>query len=394
MGKLTEEQRTRLTEFLLGSGLTFKPLRDEMLDHVSCDLEVRMDKGLSFEQAWSSTIAEIPDNHFQQIQKETMETIDKRFSLSTPFSYLALGLLFVSTTLKIMHFPGAGELLLLSFAGIAISLLTGSLTGIKLNKEKKGGMRVMAVVVGVLFMMAGYGFKILHLPGADQLIAFSVVVLIGALLANTLYVYRNASGEGNLLTYLHEKYTPGIERFFLILLYPLAAYKVISLTGDPAGFAGNLVLLVILFGGGLQFFALCWRIMEKDLTKRNPVSFAALIIIFLSFNIIFLGPLVAFQIRIVLIMVFSAAAAVLAYYMESEPKRVTSLIFALVFPVIFFVWGLIRLQLIHVSAGAVFFNLPVLVLLGGGILLCRKHGPMRTYVIISFGSYLFEYIYS
>ena len=70
----------------------------------------------------------------------------------------------------------------------------------------------------MILLEIGYTFKILHLPGADQLITLSVVTLIVVLMINTLYVYNNASGRGNLFTSLHERYSPGIERFMLIQL--------------------------------------------------------------------------------------------------------------------------------------------------------------------------------
>jgi hypothetical protein len=361
-----------------------------MLDHLSCDLEDRMTNGNSFEEAWRETIHNIHENHFQIIQKETMETLNRRFKLSTPFSYLALGLLFISMAFKALHYPLSGELLISSFGVIGISLLTGSLSGIKFNKEKKGRFRILAIILGVIIMMAAYGFKVLQLRGANVLVVLSVSVLIVAFTANTIYVYRNASGEGNLLTYLHEKYTPGIERFFIILLIPLAIFKVITIVNNTL-YAG-MILLVVMFGAGLQFIALNWRMMENHLEKRNPPLLIALIIASLCFTLVFLGPIVPFQIRVSMIMIFSVTAAWLAYRMESPPQNIISLLLAGFGPVIFIVWGLIKLQIIPLAIGSVFFNLPVLFLLAVGLSLCKKYSIMRTYMIIIFASYLFEYI--
>ena len=239
-------------------------------------------------------------------------------------------------------------------------------------------------------MMAGYGFKALQLRGADAFVLLSVSILAVALIVNTVYVYRHASGEGNLLTYLHEKYTPGIERFFLILLIPLAIYKVITIVNNTT-FAG-MILLIVMFGAGLQFIALNWRKMENHLEKRNPLLLAALIVVSLCFILVFLGPIISFQIRVIMIMIFSVTAAWLAYRMESPPKNITSLLLAVFTPMIFFAWGLIKLQIIPLAIGQFFFNLPVLFMLGVGLSLCKKRSIMRTYMIISLASYLFEYI--
>ena len=321
-----------------------------------------------------------------------METINNRFGWSQGFSFFALALLLASTIFKVLHLQFAGELLLLSFASIAAALLTTSLSGIFLNKGKKGAARVLGLTLGVIFMLFGFSFKILHLTGADQLILGAVTVLIIALLANSFHVYRHASGHGNLLTYLHEKYTPGIERFFLLLLIPLTVYKLLTLWFDSEAYVGNMVLLVIMLGGELQFIALCWRMMEKDLSKRNPLTLAAILICCLSLVLVFLGPLLTFEIRVVMIIVFNIVAGWLAYRMEEEPKRFLPLIMACLVPVLFSGWGLIRLNFIPSSYSWIFFNVPLILVLIGGIFLTRKHSIVRTYLIVSLSGYLFDYL--
>jgi hypothetical protein len=390
--KLTDEQRNRLREFLIHQGLTFKPLLEEMVDHMSCDLEERMLVGCSFDEAWRLSMNEIPGNHFQIIQKETMKAINKRFTLAQVLSYVALGFLFTSTIFKVQHWPLAGELLLLSFGSMAASLLTGSLSGIYVNKEKKGAIRVLAVVIGVVLLLIGHSFKILHMPGADKLVLLAVSMLILSLLINTLYVYQHASGEGNLLTFLHEKYTPGIERFLLFLLFPLAVYKVTAIIGKPDNFPGNMILLVVILGSGLQFIALNWRIMEKDLSRRNGLILTAVIVSFLCLTLPFLGEYLAFDLRVVIVTVFTIVSGWVAYKMEDEPKKITALALVILVPLLFLGWAFIRLAVIPSSANAIFFNLPVLFILVAGLLICRKHGTMRTYMMISLSGYLFEFL--
>jgi hypothetical protein len=254
--ELNNGQREDIRNFLLSRGLAFKPLLDEMSDHVACDLETLMNEGLSYEDAWARTINELPQDHFKQIQKETMETIDQRFTLSRVFTYVGMAALFGAVIFKIMHFPGSNELLIGGFAALAISLITGSVAGIYFNRDKDGATRVVAIVISVILVQIAYGFSILHLPGGDQLIIFAVLSLLVTMIINTLYVYNNASGSGNLFTFLHDKYAPGVERFLLILS-PLMIFSALKL-----------VHLIIIFAAGLQTIALIWSRMEKD-TSRN-----------------------------------------------------------------------------------------------------------------------------
>jgi hypothetical protein len=391
MGKLTEHQRNELREYLIAQGLSFKPLRDEMFDHMSSDLEERLSNGESFHDAWSQCISEIPNDHFQLIQNDVMETINKGFTLTQWFSFSALALLFISTVFKLLHLQFAGEVLILSFALIITSLLTTSVKGILLNKEKKGTAKLLAVIIGVVIMITGYGFKILHLAGADLIVTMAVTMLIISLTINTVHVYRRASGEGNLLTLLHEKYTPGIERFLLFLLIPIVIIQMISIAIGHINPAVNMVLLVVMFGSGLQFVAMAWRTMEKDLSKRNILTLTLVLVSGLCLNLPFLGQLLSIEVRIAIIVLFSIAAATLAYVMEEE-RRLSSLVLTCLVPIIFLGWGLIRLNVIPASSHSVFFNLPIIVVLGAGLFFCRKHSTMRAYLLVSFSSYLFEYI--
>jgi hypothetical protein len=392
MRKLTPDQAEVLRSFLVNNGLSFKPLQDEMVDHMSADLEDRMSRGATFEEAMDKVIGQIPDNHFQIIQKEIMETIDKRFTVSRVFSFVAVGLLLICTLFKVLHLQFADEVLLLSFTSLAASLLFGSLTGITLNKEKNGSVRLLAMVFGMVGLILGYCFKVLHLPGADSIIGLAVGLLIVSLIVNTSYVYRHGSGEGNLLTFLHKKHTPGIERFFLFLLIPMAIYKVMTIVLQQDYYVGNLVLLIVILGAGLQLIALSWRAMEEDLSKRNFIVFAAIIISSLCLTLVFLGPILSFEIRVMLIIVFSMVAAWLAYAIEERPHNIFSLIATVLVPLFFLGWGLIKLNVLPPSSHGIFFNLPVMFILSLGLYTSKKHGTMRAFLLVSLSSYILEYM--
>ncbi len=389
---LTDAQKNKLREFLDRQGLSFKPLQDEMVDHISCDLEDRMSQGFTFQEAWDQCITEIPNNHFQLMQKEIMESINKGVTWSQVLSFMALGLIFISAIFKMLHLNGADESLVLSLAFIAGSLLTGSLSGIFLNKGKKGAARVLAVIIGIILLLVGFGFKFLHMRGGDQIILLADGLLIISLIANSQYVYKYASGEGNLLTYLHEKYTPGIERFFLLLLFPLVIYKVISILIMTNDFVGNLFLLVVIFGAGLQFIILVWRVMEKNLAKRNVLILWATVVCSLCLVLPFLGPLLPLPFRIILVALFSPVAGWLAYAMEDEFRNPVYIFLAGLVTAVFLGWALIRFSIISASSSWIFFNIPVLILLVAGVLISRKQGTMRAFMLVSVAGYLFEYI--
>lgn len=389
---ISNEQRTTIKELLVVQGVTFKPLQDEMIDHISCDVEERMAQGLTFGEALQHTMNDIPENHLKHIQIDTMDTINKRFALSRWLSYAALVSLIFVILFKILHLQFSDELLLLSFALIAISLLSGSLSGINVNREKRGSLRVLAVVTGVILLLIGYAFRILHFPGSGAIVPLAVCILIVALVINTLFVYRNATGEGNLLTYLHEKYTPGIERFLLFLLLPLTLYKILCIMTHIPSVVGDVIMLVVILGGGLQFIALSWRNIESNAVYRNPYLLAGLIVSFLCLVLLFLGNLIPLEIRVVMVVLYSIITAGLAVKMQQTESK-AALRMACLPPILFLGWAMIKLGVLPSSSNPYIFNFPLLVVLVAGLFLSKKNSVVRTYMIVSVASYVFEYVH-
>ena len=97
MGHINQEYIKKIETYLDHQGLTFVPLREEMIDHLIGDLENHIEQGESFDEAWSIISNDIPENHFITLQKETMEAINKRFNISKGFTYLSIFLLTITS---------------------------------------------------------------------------------------------------------------------------------------------------------------------------------------------------------------------------------------------------------------------------------------------------------
>ena len=48
---ITKEQKNKIQAVLAERGLLLKPLQDEMIDHIACDIEQMMAEGVAFDQA-------------------------------------------------------------------------------------------------------------------------------------------------------------------------------------------------------------------------------------------------------------------------------------------------------------------------------------------------------
>jgi hypothetical protein len=373
---LTPEQRDDIRNFLLSRGLAFKPLLDEMADHVACDLENLMSEGLSYDDAWKKTISELPEDHFNQIQKDTMETINNRFTISRVFTYVGMAALLTATVFKIMHLRGADEGVLIAFGALALSLITGSVSGIYFNRDKDGAMRVVAIVIGIILVMTGYTFKILHLPGGDQIIVMAVLAMLVAMVINTQYVHNNASGRGNLFTFLHERHSPGIERFLLMML-PLLVFIELKL--------GH---LVVIFAAGLQLIALIWSRMEKNTSKNDLITVGAVIVMSACFAIPMLGNIVAFNIRLLMVTAFAFVGAFLCFRLE--PLRAAASYMVCVAPIMFFALALVKMGWMTSFSGNLPLNIIVVITMVAAALLSPKMSITRTFMILSVAGYLLE----
>lgn len=386
MSSITEEERRSVSEFLAYRGLTFQPLLDEMTDHICSEAEEMMTEGKSFEEAFRSITSELPEGHFITIQTETMKTINNRFNVSRVFSFIAMGALLIATAFKIMKLAGAPELLIVSFIGLAGALIAGVLPGLTMKREEKGAFRVLTLVAGTIILMCGYGFKINLLPGADQLIVVGVLTTIIGIIVNTVFVHNNASGRGNLMTYLHEKHSPGIERFLLIIGTPVVIYKIVRMftVADGRGSVADVILIVVIYMAGLQLIALAWRTMEKNGTP-SVSSTVRVLVTGTCLMLPMLAGILPFSVRLACVTIFAVVAATLVYQLDKEKWSWV----VMVYQVAFIILAMMKVNLVPVYSNPV-LNLIIIAVLTTGILMAKKNGLLRTYMILSVASFLLE----
>ena len=385
---LNADQRGDIRNFLVGRGLAFEPLLNEMSDHIECDIENLMAQGLTFEEALARVVAGLPEDHFKLIQTETMETISHRFTISRALTYLALAAMLVATAFKLMHLSGADLALVVSLIALCASLIFGSVSGMYYNRDKKGSVRVMGVVAGVVVMILGYGFKVLQWPGADGIIITATVVVISSMTANTLYVYSHSSGKGNLFTYLHEKYSPGIERFLVILTGFVVLFGIVKVLGNYGRGFDTVISVAAIYGAGLQLISLSWRRMENDLAQRNSLNLYLILLVLTSFSLPMLGPVAGFETRLLSIILFNIGATLLAYRMDA--KQTVSSAIAFIVALAFSYGSLSKLLGSTLNLG----SLPAIAILGlvilTGIFLSKKESLTRMYLILSLAAFFIE----
>jgi len=105
-------------------GINFSHLKFELVDHICCEIESYMYKGISFSEAYEQVRMEFGIKGLRHIQQDTLMLIDKNYrimknSMKT-IGVLALGLMAFGALFKIMHWPFSGIMLAISFTFIAV----------------------------------------------------------------------------------------------------------------------------------------------------------------------------------------------------------------------------------------------------------------------------------
>ena len=93
-------------------------------------------------------------------------------------SHLIVGaILIIGLLFKFMHWPGAGALLITSLGVIAIALLEYAIHN---RKSKSLTQNLIYPLLGVVYVL-GMFFKVMHWPGADTMLVISIIGLSFAL---------------------------------------------------------------------------------------------------------------------------------------------------------------------------------------------------------------------
>lgn len=186
MAELTDREIKILSKEIDKQGLTYTQLQKELLDHLCCDIETKMDEGLEFLKAFEEVQNQIENNRIQEIQEETLLLINQKYRMMKKFMYIlgtiAPSLLIVGAIFKLQHWPGASILIVLgSFLLAAIYLPVFAMVSMRdtRKREKKVNktLYVAGVITGFIFI-TGVLFKIMHWPGAGIALTVSVLLTV------------------------------------------------------------------------------------------------------------------------------------------------------------------------------------------------------------------------
>jgi len=173
-----DEYLDRIIYVIEGSSLVKKELKDDLVDHFCCLVEMDMNRGMDFDDAFKKAYDQTCPNGLDEIQNETVFLLNyNRIMIMKRLTYL-IGFissvtLAVSYCFRILHLPGSLELMWFGIFGMVFLFIPLLLVDKFKHLASQGIIAKMMWVFGVLSAIAfgtGGVFKILHFPGANMLL--------------------------------------------------------------------------------------------------------------------------------------------------------------------------------------------------------------------------------
>ncbi|MEM7552022.1 MAG: hypothetical protein AAF363_20230 [Bacteroidota bacterium] len=198
---LNQKEIEIILSLLESSSIESKEIKDDLFDHYCCHIEKYISEGLTFEQALVQANQRIAPSGLDEIQRETQILLKYNIMINTRrityfLGFLFTTILFIGIFFKLMHFPLATIFSFVGLFGLAwIFMPILTYLKLKLNPPKRT-FGLVAWIAGLAslstFALASL-FKILHLIGADVILALSFLIFTFGFLPFTfLEMYKRS----------------------------------------------------------------------------------------------------------------------------------------------------------------------------------------------------------
>jgi gliding motility-associated GldL-like protein len=191
MYSLTDEQIEFMRKDIISRGIQIADLQDDLLDHICCMIEDKLEHLDDFEAFYSLLITTFYKHELKEIEEETITLLTfKNYYVMKKVMLLSGGiltaLLTIGIILKFMHLPGAAIMIFLGVMMLSFVFLPLFFT-LKIKEQRKPREKAIigiATFAGILISI-GVLFKIMHWPGANIL----CLVALGMMLFVFLPIY-------------------------------------------------------------------------------------------------------------------------------------------------------------------------------------------------------------
>jgi len=205
MFSLTEEQIAFIENDIKVRGITSSDLSIDLLDHICCLIENKLDGYRNFDSVYQETILLFGEKGLKEIQDETnrLLTFKHYYIMNATMKisgYISSLMILFGAFFKFTHWPGANALLLVGMFFLTVLFLP-LLFILKFKSSAESNRSVVLssiAFVSALLICVGILFKIMHWPNAQMLtIAGGLLLLLGYLPIYFISIYKNETNKMN-----------------------------------------------------------------------------------------------------------------------------------------------------------------------------------------------------
>ena len=184
MYQLSDQQIDYILNDIGARGVEMESLQQNLLDHICCIIEQNLEENGDFESFYQTTIKTFYKDELWEIEEETLQLLTHKnyYTMKKIMIYsgtLSVAGFIAGSLFKIMHWPGASAILLLSMLNISLIFLPllFILKTREVNTMKDKLMVTIGTIFGILFSFSSL-FKIFHWPGANLMWLFALGILM------------------------------------------------------------------------------------------------------------------------------------------------------------------------------------------------------------------------
>jgi hypothetical protein len=205
MFSLTEEQIAFIENDIKVRGITSPDLSIDLLDHICCLIENKLDEYRNFDTVYQETILLFGKNGLKEIQDETNRlltfkhyyTMNKTMKIS---GYVSSLMILFGAFFKFNHWPGASIMMVFGVFFFTVLFLP-LLFILKFKASAENNRSVVLSIIGfisAITLSSGVLFRIMHWPNARLLtITGCALLVLGYLPIYLLSIYKNTTNKMN-----------------------------------------------------------------------------------------------------------------------------------------------------------------------------------------------------
>ncbi len=206
MYRVSDDEIDYILKDIKSRGVELEDLQYNLLDHVCCIIEHEMPANEDFYKFYGNTIPRFFKKELREIEEETINLLTFKNYYAMKRTLKIMGsisafLMLLGSLFKIMHWPGAG-VLLVTFMAVFSLIFLPLLIVLKLRDEVSKMEKVLFGFGTVLGIIASMGtlFKLMRWPGANMLMVGSMILFLAAFIPMYFIVKsRNKEDRFNVI---------------------------------------------------------------------------------------------------------------------------------------------------------------------------------------------------